>query len=113
MAAIVPKKDGAAVTPFLPPGGVPLMTGSLETGETTFQKQQHYLLQEVEEKLNDIVTEQDYEQKKIILFIWCTLSGLGGAFLVMYALGLTVLFAVSVVLNFDLCVCVLISFLCI
>ena len=71
------------------------MTGSLEAGETTLDKQKHYLLQEVEEKLDDILREQQYEASKTVLFFWCTLSGIGGAFLLMYALGLTVLFAVS------------------
>lgn len=86
-------KQNASVTPYLPPGGIPLMQGPLTTVTTTEEKQQHYLLAEVEEKLADLRKEEDYETTKILLFVWCVLSGIGGAFLVLYAMGLTVLFA--------------------
>lgn len=71
------------------------MEGPLEGATSTLEKQQHYLLEEIEEKLGDIEYEQEYEDVKILLFIWCTLSGVAGGFLVMYALGATDLFAVS------------------
>jgi len=90
-----PNKNSAAITPYLPPGGVPLMEGPLEGADSTLEKQQHYLLDEIEEKLGDIEYEQDYENIKIKLFNWCILSGIAGALLVMYAIGATDLFAVS------------------
>ena len=70
------------------------MTGSLETTTTTKAKQQHYLLDEVDSKLNDLDVDENYEMRKTMLFIWCTLSGAAGSLLVMYALGATVVFAV-------------------
>jgi hypothetical protein len=93
--ATSPNKNSASISPYLPPGGVPLMTGPLEGADSTLEKQQHYLLDEIREKLGELEYEQEYEDIKIKLFIWCTLSGVAGGFLVMYALGATDLFAVS------------------
>ena len=70
------------------------MTGSLDTTTSTKAKQQHYLLDEVDQKLNDLERDEDYEMKKTKLFIWCILSAAAGILLIMYALGLTVIFAV-------------------
>ena len=76
------------VVPYLPKGGIEGTTEALEP------KQQHYLLDEVAEKTEDLSYEANYEQTKFSLFIWCTLSGIVGAFLVMFAMGLTELFEV-------------------
>ena len=71
------------------------MTGSLETTSSTKKKEQHYLLDEVDQKLSDLERDEDYEMKKTRLFVWCTLSAAAGILLIMYSLGLTVVFAVS------------------
>ena len=73
---------------------IPLMTGPVETVTTTVEKQQHYLLNEVEEKLKDLEHDEQYELSKTRMALICLLSSIAAIMLIFFATGFTVLFAV-------------------
>ena len=80
---------------------MPLMTGPLTTTTSTEQKEQHYLLNEVEQKLEDLRQEETYELRKSRVAIFCLLTSIAAILLLFFALGFTVLFEVNSVI----CIC--------
>lgn len=78
---------------------MPLMTGPLVTTTTTANKEQHYLLNEVEQKLEDLRQEEAYELRKSRIAIFCLLTSIAAILLLFFGLGYTVLFEVCFVRN--------------